>query len=964
MFSGDLDLASNDRAFAHVVNGLTLNDVTVRLANGGGLLFDNTETLSGTGTVVFGKLGYNYLTTYNSTYNNPGALVLTIGSGITLRGSAGKLSDGYDAATIINQGTITADDSGGSSGSFTYDTDFSGGATYSTSAVIDTSAATNPAPAGVYQTARYGGNFSYALMGLTPGDSYTVRMHFAENFNSAAGLEVFNVTINGTQVLTNFDIFAAAGGEYKAVVEAFTTMADGNGNIAVGFSPVTGSAQINGIEVLSGSTTVQAINCGLLSGTISVQAGSFTNQGSLAVSNGEALSVSGLVGNIGAVTVSGSGSSLTLNGTSYVNNQPLSAGAGTTLTLDGGWRNTSTITASNAMLKLGNSTTWSNTGTINATNSTVNLGGTFTTANIGTISRTGGAVNITGILDNTGGTLAFNAATGSWNLSGGTIKGGTITESSGAELVFTSLGGTLNGVMFSGDLDLASNSGAFAHVVNGLTLNNVTVWLGNGAGSGYGGELYFDNTETLGGTGTVVFGRGTFFTYNSTDNNPSALTLTIGSGITVHGSSGAVSDAGYPATVINQGTITADGSGGGSGSFSNDLGFSESYTSFTSAVIDTSTVTNPAPAAVYQTARYDYVNFNYALVGLTPGASYTVRLHFADFFDSAAGENVFNVMINGTQVLTNFDIYMVAGGEYKAVVEAFTAVADSNGYISVGFSSVTGAAQINGIEVLSGNTTVQAINCGLLAGITLNPSSFTNRGTVQAGGGGYLSISNFAPNAGLIAVGAGGTASVNGAFNAGTGTVSINIGGTAASQFGHLTISGPATLGGTLNLAVVNGFSPAVGNTFPVETFGSHIGQFTTINGLTIGNGNQFTVTYNPSNLTLGVAAVPAPFLTIQPSNAPPANLTGQPNNGLQISAVNQAPQTGPAAQVEQAGTAFQLQFATTVGKTYWIEGSSDFVNWTVLSEHIAGTGGVMMTVDSISGGLMKQYFYRVRETQ
>ena len=42
--------------------------------------------------------------------------------------------------------------------------------------------------------------------------------------------------------------------------------------------------------------------------------------------------------------------------------------------------------------------------------------------------------------------------------------------------------------------------------VNGLTLNNATVYLGNAAGSTYG-QMYFDSTETLGGTGTVLFGK-------------------------------------------------------------------------------------------------------------------------------------------------------------------------------------------------------------------------------------------------------------------------------------------------------------------------------------------------------------------------------------------------------------------------------------------------------------------------
>jgi beta-galactosidase len=53
-------------------------------------------------------------------------------------------------------------------------------------------------------------------------------------------------------VLTNFDIFATAGGEYKAVVEQFTEVAPTNGTFTIQFSTVKDNAQINGIEILSG----------------------------------------------------------------------------------------------------------------------------------------------------------------------------------------------------------------------------------------------------------------------------------------------------------------------------------------------------------------------------------------------------------------------------------------------------------------------------------------------------------------------------------------------------------------------------------------------------------------------------------------------------------------------------------------------------------------------------------------
>jgi hypothetical protein len=132
---------------------------------------------------------------------------------------------------------------------FTADADFTGGATAGTGTAINTSGVTNAAPQAVYQTNRYG-NFSYTVPGLTAGASYTVRLHFAETYWTAAGQRTFNVSINGKQVLTNFDIVGAAGAADKAVAEQFTAAADSTGKITIQFTTVKDNAQVNGIEIL------------------------------------------------------------------------------------------------------------------------------------------------------------------------------------------------------------------------------------------------------------------------------------------------------------------------------------------------------------------------------------------------------------------------------------------------------------------------------------------------------------------------------------------------------------------------------------------------------------------------------------------------------------------------------------------------------------------------------------------
>ena len=107
----------------------------------------------------------------------------------------------------------------------------------------------------------------------------------------------------------------------------------------------------------------------------------------------------------------------------------------------------------------------------------------------------------------------------------------------------------------------------------------------------------------------------------------------------------------------------------------------------------------PAPQSVYDTERYG--NFTYTIPSLTPGANYSVRLDFAELFWTAAGQRLFNVSINGSQVLSNFDIFATAGGKNKAIAEVFAATADASGKITITFSSISGKdnAKVSGITI-------------------------------------------------------------------------------------------------------------------------------------------------------------------------------------------------------------------------------------------------------------------------
>jgi hypothetical protein len=135
---------------------------------------------------------------------------------------------------------------------FAADSNWTGSAnTFSVTNAIDTSSALNPAPQAVYQTERWGDS-TYTLKDLIPGTNYTVRLHFAEISPSVTsiGHRQFHVGINGTQVLTNFDIMAATGAKFRAVTRQFITAANGAGQVTAQFTKgASNEAKIGGIEV-------------------------------------------------------------------------------------------------------------------------------------------------------------------------------------------------------------------------------------------------------------------------------------------------------------------------------------------------------------------------------------------------------------------------------------------------------------------------------------------------------------------------------------------------------------------------------------------------------------------------------------------------------------------------------------------------------------------------------------------
>ena len=510
-------------------------------------------------------------------------------------------SQGSGESTLSNEASITTPTTGTnvqviaiSSGSlvgtnnFVQDTGFALGASNAVPDAIDVTGVTNPAPQGVYRTERWGPT-TYTIPNLSPGASFTVRLHFNETAVTAAAQRSFNVAINGTTVLTNFDIFATAGAAFKALVEQFPATADASGKITIAFTKGTNGAphtnpSIRGIEVIpAGGCTAPTAPTNLAATVVSSSAIDLSWTASTGASCG------------GAVTYR-----VTRNGA-----QVASGIAGTSFNDTG----------------LAASTTY------NYSVTAVNSAGSSTPALV-TATTLGGCSVPTTPTNFAATAISTSEIDLGWTASTGPSCGGAVTYN--------------------------------------VTRNGAQI------GSGLSGTSLKD-------TGLAA---STTFNYTVAAVNSAGSSAIASASSTTQGTTVAVQiNSGGPA--VSPFAADKDFVGGGTINHAN--------------TIDLSGVTNPAPMAVYQSGRVG--NFTYTIPGFAAGSSHTVRLHFAETFFTTAGSRTFNVSINGTQVLSAFDIFAAAGAKNKAVIKQFTVNANSSGQVVIQFTTVVNQSLVSGIEV-------------------------------------------------------------------------------------------------------------------------------------------------------------------------------------------------------------------------------------------------------------------------
>ena len=653
---------------------------------------------------------------------------------------------------------------------FTADQYSSGGTQRTVTNTITVSGVTNAAPAAVYQSERYGAS-TYTLPNLTAGGQYTVRLHFAELYQTATGKRVFNVAINGTTVLSKFDIYATAGTNYKAVVRDFTATANASGQIVIALTTVTDNATIGGIEILTSTPNSAPSIVTAAAASPNPVTGSTTALSVLAADDGGESNLTYTWATTGtppaAVTFSANGTNAAKATTatftkagSYAFQVTVKDTAGLTTTSAVTVVVNATLTSivvSPSSASINTSATQQFTATARdqfATNLvtqptftwTVSGGGTVSTSGLYTAGTTaggpytvtaasgsvGGTATVTVIQPNAAPTIATAAAASPNPATGTTAALSVLGADDGGEanLVYTwaTTGTPPAAVTFSANGTNAAKAttatftkaGSYtfqvtAKDVPGLTVISSVVVTVNATLTSI---VLSPASATVAPSATQQYTATARdqFTTNLATQPTFTWTVSGGGTISTGGLFTAGSTAGGPYTVTAKsgtvsGTASVTVSAGSSTVYQINCGSSSAVSPFkadqyasggtqrtVTNTITISGITNPAPAAVYQSERYG--NSTYTFPSLTAGAQYTVRLHFAELYQTATGKRVFNVAINSTTVLSNFDIYATAGAAYKAVLKEFTATANTSGQIVVALTTVTDNATIEGIEII------------------------------------------------------------------------------------------------------------------------------------------------------------------------------------------------------------------------------------------------------------------------
>ena len=480
------------------------------------------------------------------------------------------------------------------------------------------------------------------------------------------------------------------------------------------------------------------------------------------------------------------------------------------------------------------------------------------------------------------------------------INGGTLATSGTGMIRPGGNGGTFTNVTNSGAIGIG-----FGETVRlaGTFTNNGSVNFDSTVAGG-GGNLFFAGDVTLAGTGSITLKVENqdiidAINVNSTLTNSFSHTIK-GSGVMGPGSvffafaNAGVVDANVlgksltfitrdasGGSVTNTGTLRASGGGlltlasnSGPGTVTNTGGRIEALDASVVNVLGGVTVTGGMLAAigtgVVRGGVYGVVNGG-TFANLTTTGKFDPTLSTISGVVSSAGT---------VTVSTDGGATLASGATFNNLAGATVNLTSTGGFTGSGtFNNIgtltksgSGQAVFTGTTFL--NTGTVAVNAGALAFGTFTQSAgtlrFTGGTSASVGSGqsfqftggalaGTGTITGNAVNAGALTIGSTDATTsaitISGNFTQNAGAIlNANIGGLNAGNFGMLTIGGAATLAGTVNVNLVNGFKFRVGDSFRLVSAGSVSGAFS---GVTLPAGVQGTLSANGTGVTLTITVAP-----------------------------------------------------------------------------------------------------------
>ena len=824
-----------------VVSGTITNNGTINLEASGNTtelgLAANT-TFKGKGAIILGSGAENYIVGSTSG--------VTLTNEQTIEG-AGNIGNG--SLKIANTDVIDANVNGGT---LVLEADASVAASTNTKTLEATNGGILEFDGGKW-TQTGAGTITAATgstVNLTAGVSITggtLNTVGTGTINNVAGqtVELTNLTNNGTYnilndaetvisgtITNNGTINLLASGNVTELDLGANTTITGTGAVVLGSASANYILGAGGVVLTNDSTIEGAGNIG--DGALTI-----TNNGTLDANvTGENLVIAPGSGGF----TNYNGTTNTLTGGTYIAN-------GGNLTFAGSATGITTLSA-NVIEENG--------GQIIDTNGNINaLAGLTSITSTGSLTTD---VNFTdpGAFSNAGSLTILKGTTftvGSLSqISGGTLTAGTyvldanLSLSGAAQSITTN---AANLTLAGGTIENANSTNALA----ALATNSGSLTLANAA--------TFTTKSNFSNTGTLTVDKGSTFTVNGTLAQISGSTLasgtfvlggnlTVGSGVSITTNATSLTLEGGTIESGTSNALANLASNTGSLILANSGNFTTGASKFTNSgalTIDsgsTFTVTNA---------------LGNLSSGTLSGGTYTIggTLQMASS-NGGIVTNAANLTLTGktakildgtANALASFDTNT---GSLTLAGDAVLTTAASNfsnsGTVDIATgSTLTVGGTTNSYNQTAGKTTVDGTLTGAvnLTGGTIQGAGAL-KGNVSVGGTGTT------PTLHVGDSGLAGLLKITGTYTQlSTGTLNVAIGGlTSGTQYSKLTISGAASLSGTLTVNMINGFVPAVGKTFTILSAKSITGTFST-QYIVINSSEYFAVTYTATGVVLKV---------------------------------------------------------------------------------------------------------------